>query len=198
MTRPVWDRLLSEVRKAHAAHADLTGFCAFPTDLSPQDVHPFHVPPADLLTSETGLTATPYVGLRDAIIATSPHAQWRETYKDTDIGDDFMSRFGCYCLIGDGGAFHSDQMRAWIVYMPARLPYPFHHHPAEETYLILAGKAVFHAYGTASKTLRAGDTVFHTKNQPHATETHDQPMLALVLWRNGFDAAPILTPQQAT
>lgn len=198
MTRQVWNDLLNEVRKAHAAHADLRTFCAFPTDVTPQEVTPFHIPAADLLTAETGLTTTPYTALRDAIIAAAPHAQRRETYKDTDIGDDFMSRFGCYCIIGDGGAFQSQYMWCWIVYMPAHLPYPFHHHPGEETYLILAGEATFHADGTPSKTLRAGDTFFHATNQPHATDPHAAPMLALVLWRNGFDTAPVLTPQEAS
>lgn len=197
MTRQVWDTLLSEVRKAHAAHADLRAFCAFPTDVTPQEVAAYHTPAATLMADDPNLTTTTYAPLRDAILAAAPFAQWRDFYKDTDIGDDFMSRFGCYCIIGDGGAFTSDAIRAWIVYMPAHLPYPLHHHVGEETYLIIAGAATFHAHGAPPKTLSAGDTVFHASNQPHATDTHDSPMLALVLWRNGFDGAPMLTPPEA-
>lgn len=109
-----------------------------------------------------------------------------------------MSRFGCYCIIGDGGAFSSRQMWAWMVYMPAELPYPFHEHPGEEIYLVIAGSATFHAHGKPARTCAPGDTVFHAANQPHATDTHSRPLLALVLWRNGFDSPPVLTPTETT
>jgi quercetin dioxygenase-like cupin family protein len=104
-----------------------------------------------------------------------------------------MDRFGCYCLIGKDGAYISTQMFAWVVYMPAHLHYPWHHHPAEEMYLVIAGEAEFMREGASPEVLRAGDTCFHASNQPHAMETHDHPVMALVMWRNGFDTPPVLS-----
>ncbi len=87
-------------------------------------------------------------------------------------------------------------MGAWVVYMPARLWYSWHHHPGEEMYLILAGQAEFLRKGHAPETLCEGDTVQHESNQPHAAETHDSPLMAYVVWRNGFRTKPVLTPPE--
>lgn len=193
MTRAAWDRLLAEAHAVHAGHAGLSGFCPFPDDLRPQTVEPFDVPAAGLMYGDTGLTTDQYSGLRDGFLQIGPLAQWRETYKDTDIAQDFMDRFGCYCLIGNGGAYHSDRMWAWVVYMPAGLWYPWHHHPGEEMYMILAGEAEFRRVGHDPEILRPGDCVLHESNQSHATLTHDRPMMAYVVWRNGFDTPPVLT-----
>lgn len=196
MTRTVFDHLLDEARRVHDADPRLTEFCPFPDDIRPQPVTPFHIPASDLMQNDPALSTPRFAPLRDAFIAAAPHAQWRETYKGTDIGEDFMTRFGCYCLIGDGGPFHSDQMRAWVVYMPAHLHYPWHHHPGEEAYLILAGQAEFARGDEAPETLYPGDIVCHESNQPHATDTTHAPLLAYVVWRNGFDTAPVLTPSE--
>lgn len=191
--RILWDALLQEVRIAHEGHAELSRFCPFPDDLRPQRVLPFQVPPAALLVNEQGLFSDIYPQTRNAFVAAGAVAQWRETYKDTDIGSDFMDRFGCYCLIGDGGAYTSATMAAWVVYMPAGLYYTWHQHPAEEMYLTLAGEATFMREGCEDAVLRAGGTSQHASNQPHAMQTHAHPVLAYVVWRNGFDLPPVLT-----
>jgi len=198
MTAAIWDAALSAARDVHSSHPELSAFCEFPNDLDRQKVIPFYIPAADLLSREPGLDASLFAGLRDAIVAGGPLAHWRETYKDTDIGEDFLSRFGCYCLIGDGGAFSSQQMRAWIVYMPAKLHYRWHHHLGEEMYLVVAGEAEFFRKGAPPETLRSGQTSTHASNQPHAMETYENPVLALVIWRNGFDSIPVLTPSEVT
>ncbi|MGI9390213.1 MAG: dimethylsulfonioproprionate lyase family protein [Boseongicola sp.] len=193
MTATVWQTLLSAIRETHHAHCELAAFCKIPDDIHPQDVEPFYIPAADLLHREKGLAALLYMELREAIIAAGPHAHWRETYKDTGIGEDFLSRFGCYCIVGDGGPFSSQHIRVWVVYMPPRLHYRWHHHVGEEMYLVVAGEAEFFRKGDPPETLQSGQTSKHEPNQPHAMETHDHPVLALVIWRNGFESLPLLT-----
>ena len=192
--RATFDRLLSEARKCHSAHTALDAFHPFPDDLSTQPVNPFHISASDLLQAETGLFTEPYEALRDAFVDAAPLAHWRETYKDTNIGQDFLDRFGCYCLIGDEGPFASDTIRAWVVDMPPHLHYTWHQHPAEEAYLVLAGEAEFFREGAPPEILRAGQTSLHASNQPHAMTTHEHPVMAYVIWRNGFETPPILTP----
>lgn len=191
--RAVWDSVLQAAGKVHRSCAALSAFCEFPDDIEPQEVAPFHIPAAHLMAAEQGLFSDRYSALRDAFIAAGPLAKWRETYKGTDIGQDFMDRFACYCLIGVGGAFTSQKMCAWVVYMPPYLHYPWHHHPGEEMYLTLAGEAEFMRKGALDETLRAGDTSQHASNQPHAMETHAHPVMAYVVWRNGFETPPVLT-----
>jgi quercetin dioxygenase-like cupin family protein len=185
----VWSHLLEAARAAHATNPVLRDFCPFPNDLTPREVTPHHINAARLMEAEQGFTPD---ALGRAFIAASPQAQWRETYKGTDIGQHFLDRFGCYCLIGAGGAYRSDQMAAYVVYMPPGLHYPWHHHPAEELYFVLAGEARFMRWGAPDEDLRAGDSSFHASNQPHGMETGDHPVLAYVLWRNGFASPPVL------
>jgi len=193
VTTPAFTHLLNEARRAHQTHPDLAGFVGFPDDLAEQPMTPFSIPAADLLARETGLFGTGQAAFRDAFTAAGPDALWRETYKDTDIGPDFMDRFGCYCLIGPGAPWTSARMAGFVVYMPAGLHYPWHHHPAEEMYLVLAGEALFLREGARPETLCAGDTSFHAANQPHAMQTGAHPVMAYVTWRNHLEVPPVLT-----
>lgn len=193
MPDPAFENLLDEVRKVHAEHPVLRGFCPFPDDLTGREVVPHHVPAADLLAEDKGLSTIDLAPLRDAFIAAGPVAHWRETYRETSIGDDFLSRFGCYCLIGEGGAWVSKQMASYVVYMPAGLDYTWHHHPAEELYLVLAGQAEFMRQGEAMEILGPGETSQHHSNQPHAMRTSNHPVMAYVVWRNHFGVPPVLT-----
>lgn len=194
MTSDPWDHLLNAARGVHCSSAALTGFCAFPGDLRRQPVQPRDHPSCALLQADGALVSRRQDAALQAARACGSLARWRETYAGTDIGDDFLTRFGCYCLIGEDGPFASDRMRAWLVYMPARLWYPWHHHPGEEMYMILAGATEFSREGAAPETLHEGQTVQHAANQPHATRTGDHPLLAYVVWRNGFGVTPVLTP----
>ncbi|WP_127114118.1 dimethylsulfonioproprionate lyase family protein [Shimia sediminis] len=194
MTHPAFQTLLQEFRVLHGAEPALQAFCDLPEVLTPQEVIPHHIPAATLMEEDPNLSALPSTAaLRDAFIAASPVAQWRETYKGTRMGADFMQRFACYCLIGGGGPFAAPEMGAYVVYMPPGLYYPYHHHPAEEIYYILAGEAEFLMDGAAPKTLGAGSHVFHPSNRPHATQTHETPFMALVLWRGDMGVKPVLT-----
>lgn len=189
MTRAVWDNLLAQAKAAHTGA--LADFCDFPDDLSEVPVAPHRIPVADLFENDPAFSGIN--GLGAAFLAGSPDATWRETYRGSQIAQDFLDRFGCYCLIGNGGAFASAQMGAFVVYMPTNLDYPWHHHPAEEMYVILAGGAEFECQGQPAKYLRAGEHVIHRSSEPHATRTLDEPLLAYVVWRNHFGIKPIWT-----
>jgi len=188
--------LLQEVRAAHRDNPSTRGFCDFPTDLVPQALAPCHRPCADYMAAEGVMEAESYAPLRDAMLGASGEALWRETYAHTDIGQHFMDRFGCYCIIGKGGWWSSETMSAYIVYMPPGFWYTWHHHPAEEMYLVVAGEAEFLRNGAPTETLTPGGASFHASNQPHAMQTHGKPVLAYVIWRNNLGIPPVLTPPE--
>ena len=196
MNHPVFAELIEAAREAHERLPGLTGFCDFPTDLTEAPVEQRHFPCAVLMEADPALQAGNIDPLARAFLNGSPYAHWRETYAGTDIGQDFMDRFGCYCLIGPGGAYRSDQMLGFVVYMPPNLWYPWHHHPAEELYTVLHGEAEFLAEAEPNRTLRAGESSFHASNQPHAMQTHNQPVMAYVVWRNHFETDPVLTTRE--
>ncbi|MEO9781532.1 MAG: dimethylsulfonioproprionate lyase family protein [Sedimentitalea sp.] len=197
MASSTFNHLLEEARKVHAAHPALRDFCPFPGDLQPQPLTPHRIGGADLMAHDPGTSDADLMPLRDAFLAGADDATWRETYRDTNIGDDFLSRFGCYCLIGEGGGWSSAQMASYVVYMPPGLYYPWHHHPAEELYLVLSGQAQFHRAGEGSEALVSGDSSFHGSNQSHAMQTFDHPVMAYVLWRSNLDVPPVLTQPEA-
>jgi quercetin dioxygenase-like cupin family protein len=188
--RALWDAALDEARKAHTGA--LAAFCPFPDDLAPTEVQPFRLYAGDLFATERAAAQHP---LAQAFQACAQIATWRETYKGTDIFPDFLRRFGCFCLIGQGGAFSSAQMSAYLVYMPPRLNYPFHHHPAEELYYVLAGAPTFQRQGAEDELLTQGMWCQHAGNQPHATQTHADPLIAYVVWRNNLGIKPVWTEE---
>lgn len=193
MTGSAFETLLDEAYRAHSRIADLADFCAFPDDLKARDLSPRWIPPADLMLQDAEVTSVDADPLAKAFVAAAPEAYWRLTYEGTGIGQDFLDRFGCYCLIGPGGGWISEKMAAFVVYMPPNLHYPWHHHPAEELYYVLAGEAEFFREGEGSEVISAGQSSFHATNQAHATQTQDRGLLAYVLWRSELDTPPVLT-----
>lgn len=189
----LFEETLAQVKKLHETNETIQNFSTFPSQFDWANLTAFPISGAKLMRHDKSLETDQNADLRDAFIAPWEYANWRETYRDTDIGEDFMSRFACYELFGHEGHFHTEQMRGFLVYSDANLYYPWHHHPAEELYYIIAGEASFATEGNEPKLLKPGDTVFHESNQPHNMQTHEGGVLAYVIWRNGFDIAPVLT-----
>mgnify|MGYP006081975217 CR=1 FL=1 len=185
--------LLRTTQAVYTASSEMMAFRRFPHDIKRQTVTPYHCSCSDIFRDNTSLSSNTYTELQDAIRAAGQVAHWRATYKNTDIGDNFMNQFGCYCIIGENGPFSSDAIRLYMVYMPPHLYYPWHNHPAEEIYMLVSGSAVFKRMGLPDKTLAEGDTSFHEGNQPHAMETLAEPVLCLAAWRNQFQNPPIWT-----
>ncbi|SLN67408.1 Cupin domain protein [Roseovarius albus] len=190
---PRWETLLTEARAAHARVPALQDFCTFPEPVTKQPVASHHIPAADLMLHDSDLSSNTFAGFRDALIDAAPLAKWRETYKGTTVSADFLSRFACYEVIGVDAPFGATDMRAFVVYQPASFHYPWHHHPAEELYMVIAGEAEFHLEGADPKTLCSGDTIFHPSNAPHALITHNHPVMAYVLWRGDLKTKPVFT-----
>ena len=190
----VYQTLLRTTQDAYAGNAEMTGFTPFPDDIVRQAVTPFHSTCCDVFCEDKKLVSQKYPALQDAIRAASDAVHWRQTYKDTDIGDDFMDQFACYCIIGENAPFMSAAIRLFMVYMPPHFYYPWHHHPAEEMYVVVSGTGVFKRKDCPDERLTEGEISFHQSNQPHAMETLDDPVLCLVAWRDDFETQPVLTP----
>ena len=181
---------LDALRAIHATHPAQGDFMPFAPDIGPGNA--MRTPhPAETAMLAQSWDDGPLDDLRDAFLGVAPLAQWRLPYAGTLIDPDFMERFGTFCLIGDGGFWGSSEMAGYVVYMPAGLYYPWHQHPAEELYVIVAGEAEFHLEGKTPHVARAGDAVYHPSNQSHATVTAHSPLLAYVTWRNHFETPPV-------
>ncbi|MEM8730678.1 MAG: dimethylsulfonioproprionate lyase family protein [Pseudomonadota bacterium] len=189
----LYDSLLCQSRDAYSAHPDLAAFAPFPDDIVRCPITPYEALCGNVLRDGLGRVSRFYPDLQAAICAAGSAAIWRETYKGTDIGDQFLTQFGCYAIIGDAAPFFSHNFRLFVVYMPPGLNYPWHHHPAEEIYLVVSGRAVFRTRNRPDELLHEGHTMFHASNEPHAMETLDDPVLCLVAWRNEFETRPVFS-----
>lgn len=195
-TYSVLQRLRRALQDLHHQHPSLKHFTPWPLDAQVGDARRTDHAARQAMQAETwggGLDDAVLIEARDACLAAGPLAQWRVPYAGTKIDPDFTTRFGCYCIVGDGGFWSSATMAGYLVYMPAGLDYPMHHHPAEEMYVILAGCAAFRMQDQPPRQVAAGDAVFHPSNVPHATTTANAPLLAYVTWRNHLGTPPVWT-----
>lgn len=195
MTRAKFDDAFAAAGDLHQAHPVVAEFTNWDETARFQYCAPRMIPVAKTLTADQGLRDGTELDSCSAFCALAPYARWLETYKDADIGHAFDQKFGSYQLIGAQGHFFSQNLNSYVLYAEKDLFYPWHHHPAEELYVIIAGHAKFEAAGKKARQLGPGDTAFHASNQPHAMTTEDRPVMAYVLWRGDLKTRPVLTPK---
>ncbi len=134
----------------------------------------------------------------EAVKACAHLVEWRRSYSEAEVGNDFLARYGWFELLGPEGHFWSDQHRAYVGYWGRDLYYPWHRHLAEEIYYVAAGSAVFEAEAEPHQVLRPGDTRQHKPDQLHALTTRSEPVLTFVLWRGeGLAGKPAMAQGSA-
>ena len=84
-------------------------------------------------------------------------------------------------LMGPEGPIPAPDVRLGLVYMRPDCYYPLHIHDADETYVILAGQALWTA-GDDVRMRGVGDMVHHPSLMPHAFRTGSDGFLALWRW----------------
>lgn len=189
MVRALFEQALVAAQAFHAATPEVQAFQPWPDDIEWSNRVGVAVPGASLAASDPGDVladgprAAETQALQRAISALAPHAEWRLTYTEDEVGADFLQRFGWFELVGPDGHFHSRQTRMTIGYWGPGLYYPWHEHEPEELYCVLSGGGLFEAEGEEPIRLSSGATKLHKSLQPHALTTEDQPILCFVLWR---------------
>lgn len=104
----------------------------------------------------------------------------------------FVEHYGYTDLIGPRGYIPSDSIAVGFMIVGPNQLYPAHHHPATEVYFVVSGDARWQRGEEEWRELPPGSFIFHDKGVPHATETLDEPFLALYVWRNHLNTAASL------
>jgi mannose-6-phosphate isomerase-like protein (cupin superfamily) len=192
MTRALFDKALTTAAELAQSIPAQREFINWPRAMPFTPRTPNPVPAIDELEKHPGEANALTQGLQQALMALARHVEWRLTYTEAEVGKDFLRRYGWFELAGpQDGYFQTDQTRMTVGYWGPNLDYPWHLHEAEELYLVVSGQATFEAEGQEPRTLRAGDTIYHRSNQPHAMTTHESGILTFVLWRGaGLSDAP--------
>jgi len=131
-----------------------------------------------------GLASERSLPVVEAIVNASTCLQWQQSYTTEDGFDtNYLHNYGWFNLISPDGPFVSSSLRISFGLWGEGLHYKEHWHEPEETYVVLAGRAVFHSEGRPSRNCRADDVIQHHSNQRHAIDMHPGPLLAMAIWR---------------
>jgi hypothetical protein len=103
-------------------------------------------------------------------------------YRKQPPHPDFLTSYGYREWLGPNAGYRANTFRLGILVLGPHTLYPLHHHPAEEVYLPL-GPARWFRDGDDWQDRVAGDVIHHPPHCGHATETGDEPLAAIYLWR---------------
>lgn len=85
-------------------------------------------------------------------------------------------------LVGPDGFVPSDKVRLGLYGMQPGANYGIRTHPAEEVFVMLAGRADWKKGDAGYATLGPGERSYHPSMLPHATRTTDSAFLSLYVW----------------
>jgi mannose-6-phosphate isomerase-like protein (cupin superfamily) len=167
---------------------ELAWFADRMTDLPALAIEPQRLPVCDLIVQMEGGSAAVTCGSTApavaALCAAMDGLRWQQTYTLADgFSQDWLDQYGWINLVSPDGIFLSQQMRLSIGYWGAEQVYDEHAHAPEETYVVLAGSALFRSEGRAPVQAGPGDIVHHAPYQRHAIEVTPGPLLAAAFWR---------------
>ncbi|GGL80310.1 dimethylsulfonioproprionate lyase family protein [Wenxinia marina] len=90
-------------------------------------------------------------------------------------------------LLDPAGPIPSPDQRLGLLYQRPNSYYPLHTHDADETYVIVAGRALWTA-GEDTRDRGPGEAIHHPSRMPHAFRTGPEGMVALWRWSGDINA----------
>jgi Dimethlysulfonioproprionate lyase len=118
------------------------------------------------------------------IARAAPSMTWRQTYKEADVGAEFLRNYGYSEIIGTSGLVPSEHIACGFLILGPRTDYPLHQHEAEEVYIPLSGTAAWKKGNGGWHERTPGTVIHHASNEPHAMRTGASAFLGLYLWRS--------------
>lgn len=128
-----------------------------------------------------------------ALLASSPHpaaaavledqslVPWGSNPVEGNTEDTVAAMISVATLMSPEGPIPAPDVRLGLVYMRPDNYYPLHLHDADETYVIIAGRALWTA-GDDIRMRLPGDMIHHPSLMPHAFRTGSEGFIALWRW----------------
>ncbi|MEO1161618.1 MAG: dimethylsulfonioproprionate lyase family protein [Pseudomonadota bacterium] len=95
----------------------------------------------------------------------------------------FQDRFAYVELAGPRGMIANSDVSFGFYLQQRNTVYPSHWHEAVEDYLIVSGTALWQIGDAGFNAQPPGTHIMHASNQPHATTTRQDPLLAMWFWQ---------------
>ncbi|MCC0062777.1 MAG: hypothetical protein H6895_01650 [Defluviimonas sp.] len=125
--------------------------------------------------------ATSDVPAAAAILAAQQFLPWGTNPVAGRMTDDAASICAVAEILGPEGPIPAPDLRAGLLFQRADTYYPLHNHLAEETYVILAGRALWTA-GEDVRMRSAGALIHHPRLMAHAFRAGPEGFVALYRW----------------
>ena len=178
--------LLAAVGQTWAAHGHPDLAAAIADITVPDEIRTGSgVPPhmvADYAVALNGMDGSH--GLRGALERLGATLAWSEGSRR--MPESFRGRYAYVELAGPMGMVAHDMVSFGVYLQKAATVYPSHWHEAVEHYLVLSGVADWQMDDAPFVARIPGQSFMHQSNQPHATTTHDTPLLALWFWQGNI------------
>ena len=116
-----------------------------------------------------------------AILAAQALIPWGTNPVADRMSDEAAAICAVTTLMGPDGPIPAPDLRLGLFYQRPDSYYALHSHDADETYVILAGRAFWTA-GEDRRIRRPGDYIHHPSLMPHAFRTGPEGVLALWRW----------------
>jgi mannose-6-phosphate isomerase-like protein (cupin superfamily) len=138
-------------------------------------------PPAMAAALETTLAESPHP-LAPLIRDAARYLYWQDCGLNGRIRDTLASNMMMAEILAPDGLFPANDLRAGLWLQRPQLTYPTRSHPAEETFVILGGQAIWQMGDGAQYSAGCGEMVFHPSHIKHSTRTKDVALLAAWRW----------------
>ncbi len=116
-----------------------------------------------------------------AILAAQTLIPWGTNPVADRMSDSAAAICAVTTLMGPDGPIPAPDLRLGLFYQRPDSYYALHNHDADETYVILAGQALWTA-GEDTRIRGAGEMIHHPSLMPHAFRTGPEGVLALWRW----------------
>lgn len=125
--------------------------------------------------------ATSSLPVARAILAAQDHIPWGVNPVSGLMTEQAAAMVAVCTLLDPDGPIINPDFRLGLLYMRPGSYYPLHDHDADETYVLIAGSALWTA-GEDRRWRHAGDAIHHPSHMPHAFRTGDAGFVALWRW----------------
>ena len=182
----LFDNLKKEIYLLWSKHKKLNEFVKLPKNLTYNRILKNKIKPVRILENWEENDSS-IKSIHNLIKEISPHAHWKQTYSEKDVGKRFLNKFAYFELFGPTGHFLTNKMSLFVIFFDKGTYYTWHNHEAEELYFVISGNAKFESEGDKSEILYKTRIRLHKSFQPHSLTTQNDKCLCFVVWRNKLD-----------
>lgn len=182
MQSDLFQTMLEAIATAYQAEPDPMGpHTARTMMLTPSPVAFNLVAPCALDAGIRSVLAASDHPVAQAVRAAHERLPWGTNPVEDLTEDSIAAMISVATLMGPEGPIPAPDVRLGLAYMRPNSYYPLHLHDADETYLIVAGQALWTA-GDDVRMRGVGEMIHHPSLMPHAFQTGPEGFLAIWRW----------------